>query len=118
MLVERLEHALRQGILRMDCHAHALLLVTLFPEEFAEEPAGEPTDTPPLTDERIAVYAQREAEGRPIKHPLDACPVRDDGRVLTPKPGQPNVMVFRALGWAQEIGPAGEEPQDGGTDGR
>ena len=61
------------------------------------------------------MYARREAEGRPIKYPLDACPVQDDGRALAPRPGQPNVMVFRALGWAEEIGPAGEPPGEGGS---
>lgn len=111
-LINRLEIALAKGHLRMTCSAYATLLLVLFPEDFAEAPAGEPTDAPPLSKDRIAVYADRFRSGRPVKDDRDTCPARDDSRAMRPRPHGGklggDVKTFRADGWAEEVGEDGE----------
>lgn len=80
---------------------YALLLTILIPEEYYD-PSGKPkpTNTPPGSAERVAVYAERQSSGKPIFCPEDASSVQEHVGVLVEQRG--NGTGPRVLGWSWE----------------
>lgn len=78
IIAGRLERAIRSG--RIDLPKAALFLAIVLCEESPElDDPDEPTDTPPGSEERIEVYAERMERGEELYHPKDADPTHLDG---------------------------------------
>lgn len=73
-ILDRLEHAVRIGLLPMNLEFYQRILHALFPEHFALELPLDcrPTQTHPFTDERLGVWGSRAKRRRHLTHPNDA----------------------------------------------
>ncbi|MCE9534010.1 MAG: hypothetical protein K8T89_23240 [Planctomycetes bacterium] len=98
-MLDRLEAALIADELAVNGQLYAELLAALFPEDFQADPplADEPTDTPPSSRERAAVYVRRARARRSLWHPEDA--KATDSRSLRAEGGHRHA---RATSWDGE----------------
>jgi hypothetical protein len=75
VVTNRLEAAFESGQLELSCGVYAVLLVVLFPEDYAEPPPPTAaTDTAPMSADRVEVYAARRADGVGLFRRGDADP--------------------------------------------
>lgn len=71
-LIDRIEAGSREGLLDITCEQLGDLLCCLMPEEFQVPPPPPPTATPPRSESRIEVYAERVRQGLAIFNNQDA----------------------------------------------
>jgi hypothetical protein len=117
VLIDRLEAAVEGGAIDLhDDYEHcdqlaitggeyALLLRLLFPEDYAgprKRPA-KATLTPPASAERIAEYARRVSDGRPVTSRGDAGAVHPSGKQIVLAERR-NGTGLRVVGWGEPEG--------------
>jgi hypothetical protein len=114
VMVERLEHAVECELIAlcdedMPCDSldftlaeYALLLRILIPEEYegpTRKPLKRASDTAPASADRIAAYAERRDQGRPLWHPGDPGAV-SGGRQLV-EVERRNGSGRQVVGWSE-----------------
>lgn len=104
-IVQRLEAAWAEGLLRIDADGYRDVLQVLLPEDFhVELPTGPASQHPPGSPGRLALYADRADRRETITGPVDADARRTD-RLGVKVKSRANGTGLRSQGWDEEERP-------------
>jgi hypothetical protein len=100
LVLDRVDAALREGLLDLSAESYSALLCAIMPDEFEVPPLPTtPTGTVPMTRDRVRVYAARVRAEVSIFHAGDAA---GDGERRGIRPQWDGGSDPKAAGWQEE----------------